>query len=84
MLSRNLATSVKVMGCCAYVPESKLTIIGNHKPVLRNIDGAARRRFIVIPITRKSIASIIICPLSAHEDAHPRRRREGSYGILGL
>lgn len=32
-----------------YVPQFKLTIIGNHKPVLKNIDEAARRRFNVIP-----------------------------------
>lgn len=30
-------------------PQFKLTIIGNHKPVLRNVDEAARRRFNVVP-----------------------------------
>jgi P4 family phage/plasmid primase-like protien len=30
-------------------PEFKLTIIGNHKPILRNVDEAARRRFNVVP-----------------------------------
>jgi putative DNA primase/helicase len=39
-----------------YTPEFKLTIIGNHKPVLKNIDDAARRRFNIIPFTRKPVA----------------------------
>lgn len=30
-------------------PEFKLVVIGNHKPVLRNVDDAARRRFNVVP-----------------------------------
>jgi len=34
-------------------PEFKLLIAGNHKPVLRNVDDAARRRFNIIPFTRK-------------------------------
>ncbi len=36
-----------------YRPQFKLTIIGNHKPVLRNVDEAARRRFNIVPFTRK-------------------------------
>ena len=36
-----------------YVPEFKLTIIGNHKPVLRNVDDAARRRFNMAPFLFK-------------------------------
>ena len=32
-----------------FVPEFKLTVIGNHKPILRNVDEAARRRFNVLP-----------------------------------
>ncbi len=36
-----------------YVPQFKLTIIGNHRPVLRNVDDAARRRFNVVPFTHK-------------------------------
>ena len=35
-----------------FLPSFKLTIIGNHKPVLRNIDDAARRRFNLVPFTR--------------------------------
>lgn len=30
-------------------PEFKLVVIGNHKPVLQNVDAAARRRFNVVP-----------------------------------
>src|SRR3954470_14800580 len=36
-----------------FLPQFKLMIIGNHKPVLRNVDDAARRRFNIIPFNRK-------------------------------
>jgi putative DNA primase/helicase len=36
-----------------YSPQFKLTIIGNHKPVLRNVDDAARRRFNIVPFLFK-------------------------------
>lgn len=36
-----------------YLPQFKLVFLGNHKPVLRNVDDAARRRFHVIPFTHK-------------------------------
>lgn len=36
-----------------YVPEFKLTISGNHKPTLRNVDDAARRRFNVVPFLQR-------------------------------
>ncbi|MCK1440970.1 hypothetical protein IVB34_17970 [Bradyrhizobium sp. 2] len=36
-------------------PAFKLCIIGNHKPVLQNVDDAARRRFNIIPFTRKPV-----------------------------
>jgi putative DNA primase/helicase len=36
-----------------YTPEYKLVFLGNHKPVLRNVDDAARRRFNIIPFTHK-------------------------------
>jgi putative DNA primase/helicase len=36
-----------------YLPAFKLTIIGNFKPVLRNVDDAARRRFNIVPFIRK-------------------------------
>jgi putative DNA primase/helicase len=32
-----------------YLPQFKLFIIGNHKPVLRNVDAAAKRRFNIAP-----------------------------------
>jgi putative DNA primase/helicase len=36
-------------------PELKLIVIGNHKPVLRNVDEAARRRFNVVPFVNKPV-----------------------------
>lgn len=36
-----------------FTPEFKLLIVGNHRPILRNVDDAARRRFNVIPFTRR-------------------------------
>jgi P4 family phage/plasmid primase-like protien len=36
-----------------YKPQFKLLIVGNHKPVLRNVDDAARRRFNIIPFIHK-------------------------------
>lgn len=36
-----------------YKPQFKLLIVGNHQPVLRNVDDAARRRFNIVPFTRK-------------------------------
>jgi putative DNA primase/helicase len=35
-----------------FQPTFKLTIIGNHKPLLQNVDDAARRRFNLIPFNR--------------------------------
>lgn len=34
-----------------FVPQFKLVIVGNHAPVLGNVDEAARRRFNIIPFT---------------------------------
>ncbi len=36
-----------------FTPRFKLVIVGNHKPVLTNVDDAAKRRFNIIPFTRK-------------------------------
>lgn len=36
-----------------FTPQFKLTITGNHKPVLRNVDEAARRRFNIVPFLHK-------------------------------
>jgi len=37
----------------SFRPNFKLTIVGNHKPALRNVDEAARRRFNIVPFIRK-------------------------------
>lgn len=34
-------------------PSFKLTVVGNHRPVLRNVDDAARRRFNIVPFTHR-------------------------------
>lgn len=44
-------------------PEFKLTVVGNHKPLLRNVDAAARRRFNIVPFE--------------HQPANPDRDLEG-------
>jgi putative DNA primase/helicase len=36
-----------------FTPNFKLTIIGNHRPSLRNVDEAAKRRFNIVPFTIK-------------------------------
>ena len=36
-----------------YTPQFKLMIAGNHKPALRNVDEAARRRFNIVPFLHK-------------------------------
>lgn len=36
-----------------YRPQFKLVIVGNHKPMLRNVDDAARRRFNIIPFVHR-------------------------------
>jgi putative DNA primase/helicase len=36
-----------------FLPRFKLVIIGNHEPVLRNVDDAMRRRFNIIPFRHK-------------------------------
>jgi putative DNA primase/helicase len=57
-----------------FTPQFKLTITGNHKPVLRNVDDGARRRFNIVPFL--------------HKPAQPDRQledklREEWPGILG-
>ncbi|MEM1077960.1 MAG: phage/plasmid primase, P4 family [Pseudomonadota bacterium] len=34
-----------------YMPQFKLTIVGNHAPALANVDDAAKRRFNIVPFT---------------------------------
>lgn len=36
-----------------FKPQFKLLVAGNHKPALTNVDEAARRRFNIVPFTRK-------------------------------
>jgi len=36
-----------------YVPQFKLTLVGNHMPALRNVDEAMRRRFNIVPFVLK-------------------------------
>jgi putative DNA primase/helicase len=36
-----------------FLPQFKLLLIGNHKPTLRNVDDAARRRFNIVPFVHK-------------------------------
>jgi putative DNA primase/helicase len=36
-----------------FIPQFKLIIVGNHKPVLQSIDDAIKRRFHIIPFTKK-------------------------------
>ncbi len=36
-----------------FAPQFKLLVVGNHKPILKNVDDAARRRFNIVPFTRK-------------------------------
>jgi putative DNA primase/helicase len=38
-----------------YTPQFKLTIVGNHKPELRTVDAATRRRYNIIPFNRKPL-----------------------------
>jgi putative DNA primase/helicase len=34
-------------------PQFKLVVVGNHKPILRNVDEAMRRRLLIVPFERK-------------------------------
>ncbi|MFC0386863.1 phage/plasmid primase, P4 family [Muricoccus vinaceus] len=56
-----------------FTPAFKLTISGNHKPALRNVDDAARRRFNVVPFLYK--------PAQADKDLPEKLRAEWP-GIL--
>jgi putative DNA primase/helicase len=56
-----------------FQPQFKLTIVGNHKPAIANVDDAMRRRFNIVPFTVKPAT-----PDPALED----RLREEFPGIL--
>ncbi len=58
-----------------YVPQFKLLIAGNHKPALRSVDEAIRRRFHLIPFT------VTIPPNERDRDLHDKLRDEWP-GIL--
>jgi putative DNA primase/helicase len=58
-----------------YVPQFKLLIAGNHKPGLRSIDEAIRRRFHLIPFT-------VTIPPDERDDTLTERLREEWPGIL--
>jgi putative DNA primase/helicase len=38
-----------------FMPKFKLFVIGNHKPVLNNVDDAAKRRFNIVPFISKPV-----------------------------
>lgn len=38
-----------------FTPQFKLVIVGNHQPILRNVDAAARRRFNIVPFVHTPI-----------------------------
>ena len=38
-----------------YKPQFKLTIVGNHKPTLRNVDAAMMRRINIVPFEHKPV-----------------------------
>ena len=56
-----------------YRPQFKLTILGNHRPSLSSVDDAMRRRFLIVPFTRK--------PPSVDADLEAKLRQEWP-GIL--
>ena len=58
-----------------FVPNFKLLIAGNHKPALRSVDEAIRRRFHLLPF------NVVIPPRQREKDLGDRLRREWP-GIL--
>ena len=60
-----------------YVPQFKLLIAGNHKPSLRTVDEAIRRRFHLIPFT-------VTIPPEQRDTTLGDRLKEEWPGILGL
>ena len=45
-----------------FTPLFKLVCVGNHRPVLRNVDDAARRRFNIVPFTHKPPEPDLLLP----------------------
>jgi putative DNA primase/helicase len=58
-----------------FTPQFKLWIIGNHKPGLRSVDEAIRRRFLLVPF------NVVIPPDEQDKDLAEKLKREWS-GIL--
>lgn len=58
-----------------YVPQFKLLLSGNHRPGLRNVDEAMRRRFNLIPFTET-------IPLEERDQALPDKLKTEGPGIL--
>lgn len=58
-----------------YVPEFKLVISGNHKPVLRNVDAAVRRRLHIVPFA-------VTVPPDERDPALPEKLKLEWPGIL--
>ncbi len=58
-----------------YVPQFKLVLSGNHKPGLRNVDEAIRRRFNLIPFTET-------IPVQERDQALPDKLKAEGPGIL--
>ena len=57
-----------------FVPQFKLTVIGNNVPELHNVDDAARRRLNIVPFTQKPAG----VPLSSGCPPATRSRRSAS------
>lgn len=58
-----------------YIPQFKLAVAGNHKPGLRTVDDAMRRRFNLLPFT-------VTIPAVERDLALPDKLREEFGGIL--
>jgi putative DNA primase/helicase len=58
-----------------YTPQFKLIIAGNHKPGLKSVDEAIRRRFNLIPFT-------VTIPLDERDEALPEKLRAELPGIM--
>ncbi len=67
--------SVHAAGLLHFVPQFKLIIAGNHKPSLRSVDEAIRRRLHLIPFT-------VTIPLAERDPKLSEKLREEWPGVL--